>query len=301
MATAEAKRRKLRQALAAPVPMVIVGAHDALSAQLIDEAGFDGVWVSGFGVSTMTFAQPDLNLVTMTEALDAARRIDAATSLPVVADCDNGFGGYNNFVRTVVDYERGGIAGVCIEDNLFPKRNSLLGGDIRRELMPMDEQARRIRAAKDAQQTDDFVLIARVEALIAGHGVEEACARADAYAAAGADAILIHSRDKTLQEIESFLAEWKGLGSLPLVAVPTLFPTFTAEELHGKGFQMIILANQPMRAAVKAMEDTLALMAKHRRADVVDPTIASVAHVFDLVGTKEMINREAIYGQDSAE
>lgn len=296
MATAEQKRHALRAGLAADRPMVIVGAHDALSAHLITRAGFDGVWVSGFGVSTMTYAMPDLNLVTMSEALDAARRIDAATSLPVVADCDNGFGGLNNVVRTVQEYERGGIAGICIEDNLFPKRNSLLGSDVRRELLPVEEQARRLAAGKAGQVTDDFVVIARVEALIAGHGVDEAIVRANAYAAAGADAVLIHSRDKTLGEIEAFLAAWEG--DVPLVVVPTLFPTFTPEELYGKGIQLVILANQPMRAAVKAMEDTLALLAEHRVASAVDPHIASVGHVFDLVGTRETIEREAAYGED---
>lgn len=286
------KRATLREGLAASKPILTVGAHDAMSAKLIEKHGFDAVWVSGFGVSTMCHAIPDLNLVTMTEALDAARRIDSATELPVVADCDNGFGGFSNVVRTVVEYERAGISGVSIEDNLFPKRNSLYAGKAKRDLVPMDVQARRLAAAKQAQDGDDFVIIARVEALIAGHGVEEACARADAYVDAGADAILMHSRDKTLGEIEGFLDSWSKTGSFPLVAVPTLFPTFTAEQLGEKGFNMVILANQPMRASVKAMEDTLATMAQHRNAASVDPTIAPVNYVFDLVGTRETIERE---------
>ena len=242
----------------------------------------------------MAYALPDLNLVTMTEALEAAVRIDAATSLPVVADCDNGFGGFGNVVRTVREYERAGIAGVCIEDNLFPKRNSLLDKSIDRELIPTNEQARRIRAAKDVQDTDSFVVIARVEAMIAGHGVEAACQRADAYVEAGADAILIHSRDKTLSEINAFLDSWQGLGTVPLVAVPTMFPTFTAEELRAKGFNMVIFANHPMRAAIRAMEDTLREMAQHRRVDVVADTIAPLDHVFGLVRTKETIEYEAM-------
>ncbi len=136
------------------------------------------------------------------------------------------------------------------------------------------------------------MFIARVEALIAGHGVDAACERADAYAAAGADAILIHSKDKTLADIEGFLASWAGKGSTPLVAVPTLFPDFTAEELHAKGFQVIILANHPMRAAVKAMEDTLETLRTERKAAAVDPHIATVNHVFELVKTKETIELE---------
>ncbi len=292
LSRADAKRLRLRDGLHAPNPVVMVGAHDAMSALLIEKHGFDAVWVSGFGVSAMTFALPDLNLITMTEALDAARRIDAATELPVVADCDNGYGGFGNVVRTVVEYERAGIAGVSIEDNVFPKRNSLYEGAARRELIPVDEQARRLAAAKRAQSGSAFVLIARVESLIAGHGVADACERADAYVAAGADAILIHSKDKTLGEIEGFLGAWRGLGSVPLVCVPTLFPTFTAAQLGERGFNMVILANQPMRAAVQAMEETLTTMKEHGNAASVDPSIAAVNHVFDLVGTREAIEAE---------
>ncbi len=286
---AEEKRVRLRQALADGPPVVTVGAHDAMSARLIEQHGFDAVWVSGLGVSTMAHAVPDLNLITMTEALDAARRIDGATELPVVADCDNGYGGFSNVVRTVVEYERAGISGISIEDNLFPKRNSLYLGEAKRELIPAEEQARRIEAAKAAQHGPNFVVIARVEALIAGHGVAEACRRADLYVEAGADAILMHSKDKSLGEIEGFLADWRGLGSVPLVAVPTLFPTFTADELAEKGFNMVILANQPMRAAIRAMEATLETMAKYRSAASVDETIVPVNHVFELVHTRETI------------
>ncbi|MBA3464638.1 MAG: isocitrate lyase/phosphoenolpyruvate mutase family protein [Deltaproteobacteria bacterium] len=289
---AEKKRARLREGLGASAPVLMVGAHDAMSAQLIETYGFDAVWVSGFGVATMTHAVPDLNLTTMSEVLAASVRIDSATSLPVVTDCDNGFGGLSNVVRTVVEFERAGIAGICLEDNLFPKRNSLYSGESKRELIAAAEQARRIRAGKSAQESDSFVIIARVEALIAGHGVEAACERADAYAEAGADAILIHSKDKSLAEIEGFMTEWKGKGSIPLVAVPTLFPDYTDQELYDKGFQMVILANHPMRAAVQAMEQTLQTLQLERKAAAVDPHIASVDHIFELVGTKEAIALE---------
>lgn len=289
---ADEKRLRYRRDVASGNPVVMVGAHDAMSAKLIGQYGFDAVWVSGFAVSTMAHALPDLNLITMTEALDAAIRIDSATDLPVIADCDNGFGGLSNVVRTVREYERAGITGICIEDNLFPKRNSLYQGDSRRELIPASEQARRIAAGKRAQEGEDFFIIARVEALIAGHGVDDACERADAYAEAGADAILIHSRDKSLAEIESFLQQWGGVGQVPLVAVPTLFPSFSAAQLNEKGFNVVILANQPMRAAVRAMEDTLRTMAERGTAASVDPSIAPVDHIFELVDTRATIALE---------
>jgi len=286
------KRRVLREGMAGDRALVAIGAHDALTAHLVARRGFDAVWVSGLAVATVVHAIPDINLTTLTETLEAAIRIDRATALPVIADCDNGFGALNNVVRTVREFDAAGIAAVSIEDNLFPKKNSLMGAETKRELIPVDEQARRFRAAKEAQESDDFVVIARVESLIAGEGVEMACRRADAYVDAGVDAILIHSRDKTLGEIEGFLGAWSGVGRVPLVAVPTLFPTFTDTELRAKGFNLIILANQPMRAAVKAVEDTLDTLARERRASAVDPDIASVEHLFELVGTSEAIALE---------
>ena len=292
MSRADDKRARLRQGMASDRAVVAIGAHDALTSRLAEGYGFDAVWVSGLAVATMTYAIPDVNLTTMNETLEQAVRLDRATDLPVVADCDNGFGGLNNVVRTLVEFEAAGIAAISIEDNLFPKRNSLLGADTKRELIPMAEQARRLRAAKAAQESDGFVLIARIESLIAGHGIEDACARADAYVDAGVDAILIHSRDKSLAEIDGFLSSWRGLGTVPLVAVPTLFPTFTDTDLRAKGFNLIILANQPMRAAVKAVEETLGTLQRERRASAVDGHIATVDHLFELVGTAEAIARE---------
>jgi phosphoenolpyruvate phosphomutase len=293
LGTTEDKRARLRAKLVDDGPVVAVGAHDAMSASLVEQFGFDAVWVSGFGVSAMAYGLPDLNLVTMTEVLDVTRRMEAVTSLPVVVDCDNGFGGLSNVVRTAVEFERAGVAAICVEDNLFPKRNSLYQGAAQRELIKVSEQARRLRAAKAAQRSESFVLIARVEALIAGHGVDDACERAVAYADAGADAILIHSKDKTLEEIESFLEQWHSTGlQVPLVAVPTLFPDFTATQLHQKGFAMVILANQTMRASVQAMEETLGRLRDVGKAAAVDPYISPVDHVFDLVHTREAIEAE---------
>jgi phosphoenolpyruvate phosphomutase len=290
---ADQKRARLRAGLAAERPVVAVGAHDAMSARLIESYGFDAVWVSGFGVSTMAYGLPDLNLVTMTETLDVTRRIQGVTELPVVVDCDNGYGGLSNVVRTAVEFDRAGVAAICIEDNLFPKRNSLYQGEAQRELVKTSEQARRLRAAKQAQESESFVLIARVEALIAGHGVEAACERALAYADAGADAILIHSKDKTLWEIETFLEQWRTTGvSTPLVAVPTLFPDYSSAQLAAKGFSMVILANQPMRASVHAMEAALDLLREEGKPAAADPHIAAVDHIFELVHTRETIEAE---------
>jgi phosphoenolpyruvate phosphomutase len=297
--TPNEKRKALRAGLAAkPGPVVAIGAHDAMSAMLAERHGFDAIWVSGFGVSTMAHALPDLNLTTMSEALAAAQRIDAAVGLPVVADCDNGFGSAGNLLRTAREYERAGISGICVEDNVFPKRNSLYQGKAVRELIPVEEQSRRIRLAKEAQRDSDFVFIARVEALIAGHGVEAALERADAFLAAGADAILIHSKDKSLAEIDEFLGRWDH-PDVPLVAVPTLFPVFTGYELSEKGFIMVILANHLMRASVQAMTETLETLAKEKKAAAVDGSITPVNDIFKLVDTEGGIAVETPADSDS--
>lgn len=290
MSRAARKRSVLRAGIAAARPVVAVGAHDALTALLIEQRAFDAVWVSGLGVSTAQLGVPDLNLLTFSEALEAAVRIDRATALPVIADCDNGYGGMLNVLRTAREYELAGIAGICLEDNVFPKRNSLLGSDVDRELLPKAEHACRIAAVKSRQDGADFVVVARVEALIAGLGVDEAIARALAYAAAGADAIVIHSRDKTLAEIDAFLERWRLVDpGVPLVAIPTLFPAFSAEELAAKGFAMVIFANQPLRGAVRAMEQVLDALGDERRAAAADRFVDPVDHVFDLVETRDAI------------
>lgn len=287
---ATVKRLALREGLGAGQPIVAVGAHDAITAQLIEQRGFDAVWASGLGITAAQFALPDLNLMTFSEALEASVRIDRATSLPVVADCDNGYGGFLNVLRTGSEYERAGIAGICLEDNAFPKRNSLALGDFDRDLLPAAEHARRIAGIKSRQDRPEFVIIARVEALIAGLGVDEAMSRALAYTAAGADAIVIHSRDQTLSEIDAFLARWREADpGIPLVAIPTLYPSFTVEELAMRGFSMVIFANQPLRGAVRAMEQLLDALRSERRASAADPFVHPVDHLLDLVGTKEAI------------
>src|SRR4029077_15651460 len=152
------KSAALRRLLAGPSPIVLAGAHDAPSARLVEEAGFEGVWASGFEISA-TYAVPDASILTMTETLDASRRMADAVGIPLVADCDTGFGNAINAMRTVEAFERAGIAGLCIEDNVFPKRCSFYPG-VKRLLADIDEQALKIRAALAARAAKDFVVVA---------------------------------------------------------------------------------------------------------------------------------------------
>jgi phosphoenolpyruvate phosphomutase len=278
----------LSERLRRPGLLLAAGAHDALSARLIEQAGFDVVWASGFGISA-THAVPDANILTLTETLDAVRRMVDAVRIPVIADCDNGYGNAINVMRTVGEFERAGAAGVCIEDNVFPKRCSFYCG-VRRELVPTEEHVRKIQAAKSAQRGGGFVVIARTEALIAGWGLDEALARAEAYAAAGADAVLVHSKQRSFDELGVFAARF-GV-CCPLVAVPTTYPSVTAAALEQAGFRMVIFANQALRASVSAMRESLRLMHRERSLLPVESRVATLEDVYDLVGVSELAANE---------
>ncbi len=266
-------------------PALVLGAHDALSAKLGEEAGFDAVWASGFCISAVN-ALPDANILTMSETLDAVRHMSDAVDIPVLADCDNGFGNAINVMRTVAEYERAGAAGICIEDNIFPKRCSFYAG-VQRELVSIEEHARKIQAAKAARRDPDFVVIARTEAFIAGWGKQEALSRAHAYADAGADAILIHSKAATFEEeLKEFAASWDD--PCPLVSVPTTYADVTAQDLSAAGFQLVIFANQTLRAAVTAMRQVLTTLRREERPAAVDEQIVTLPEIYDLVGVPDL-------------
>ncbi|MBI4588361.1 MAG: isocitrate lyase/phosphoenolpyruvate mutase family protein [Candidatus Rokubacteria bacterium] len=284
------KARKLRELLDRPGLVAAVGAHDALSAKLIEAAGFPLVWASSFTVAASQRAMPDVNLLTMTENVEAARYIHDAVSIPVIADCDNGYGNAVNVIRTVEEYEKAGIAGISIEDNVFPKTCSLYPG-VRRELASVEEHAGKIRAAKRAQRDPDFSVIARTEALIAGWGMAEALKRAHAYAEAGADMILVHSKAPTAAEVLGFMARWDG--SKPVVVVPTLYPSVRFEELEAAGVKLVIFANQVLRGAVKGMRETLEVLQRTKHLQSVVPTIVPLEEIYRYVGVSEFKAIEA--------
>jgi len=280
----EALLPRLRQPRPDRPVLLAAGAHDALSAKLAEEAGFDAVWASGFGISAVQ-AVPDANILTLTETLDAVRRICDAVEIPVVADCDNGYGNAINVMRTVTEFERAGAAGICIEDNEFPKRCSFYAG-VRRDLVQPEEHARKVEAAVAARRSSGFAVIARTEALIVGLGHDEAMLRARLYARAGADAVLVHSKAKDFAELAAFGAAWDL--PVPLVAVPTTYPDVTVEELAAARFRLAIFANQPLRAAIVAMRDTLVRLRESGRVSSVEDAIVPLEEVYRLVGVPEL-------------
>ncbi|MFH1379109.1 MAG: phosphoenolpyruvate mutase [bacterium] len=268
----------------------IVGAHDGLTAKLVEASGFDGVWASGLEVST-SHAVPDANILTMTQYLERAAEMNGAVSIPVVADCDTGYGNANNVIHMVKAYESAGIAAVCIEDKRFPKVNSYVPG--RQELAPIGEFIGKIMAAKNAQINQEFMVIARVEALIAGWGQEEALQRAHAYIDAGADAILMHSKAKTAEEIFTFAKLWKN--KAPLVVVPTAYPEVTEQELEDHAVKMVIYANHGLRASIKAINHVLHKLHDAKTLKSIQSDIVSMQEVFDLQGMTRMKKEEALY------
>jgi len=286
------KAQLLRKLMAKKDLVVGVGAGTALEAKLIERAGFDFVWSSGFAISA-SYAVPDASLISMNQFLDAARAMNEVVRMPIIADCDTGFGNANNVIYATRLCESAGIAGMSIEDKRFPKDTSLLPGG-RQELAPIEEFAGKIVAAKDTQRSEDFLVIARTEALIAGHGQDEAIKRANRYVEAGADCILIHSKASTPDEVVRFVENWDL--QTPLVLVPTTYPSLTQKAIKALGkVKLVIYANHPLRAAIKAIEATLEEIKNAGGIHTVDKVIVPVSHVFEIQGVPQMKENERKY------
>jgi phosphoenolpyruvate phosphomutase len=283
---------KLRKLLDEEELVVGCGARDALDARLIENAGFDFVWSSSLGVSA-SYAVPDASLISMSQYIDAARSMAEVIDIPVIIDADTGYGNANNVIYAVKKFNEAGLAAMSMEDKRFPKDNSLLA-DGRQELASIEEFSGKIKAAKDTQQSEDFIVIARVEALIAGWGQEEAMKRAVAYVGAGADCILMHSKSTSPSEIIEFVKAWDGRA--PIVLVPTTYPDLTESQIRELGkVKIVIYANQTFRAAVKATEAILAEIKDERGIHTVDDMMVPVSHIFDLQGVPRMKSNEKKY------
>tara|TARA_B100001540_G_C15769003_1_gene625414 strand:+ start:477 stop:1370 length:894 start_codon:yes stop_codon:yes gene_type:complete len=253
------------------------GAFDAMSAKLVELENFDAVWAGSFAISA-THALPDASILTMTEFLHAAQNMAETCNIPVIADCDTGFGGPGNVSHLVKKYEKAGVAGISIEDKTFPKENSLLN-EGNQNLISEKEFVAKIIAAREAKKDDNFLLIARTEALIAEKGMDEAKKRATAYEKAGADAILIHSKKNSPDEVFEFADTWKG--NVPLVVVPTTYPNVKTNEFISHKIKMVIYANQTLRSAYSSMLDTLKKI-KNDDLSSLDKEISPMEKIFEL-------------------
>ncbi len=285
--------RSFRELLARPEPAVLVGAHNGLSARLVEDAGFDAVWASSFEISA-AHAVPDAGMLGMGECLPVVANICESVDIPTLVDVDTGYGNAMNVVRLVRAYERVGVAGICIEDNLYPKRCSLWEG-MERTLETIEEMAAKLHAAKETQSGPDFMVVARIEALIAGLGQDEAIKRAEAYRAAGADVIMIHSTRSTPDEVFAFAERWGNKS--PMLVVPTKFKEATVADLHGAGFKFIVFANHGLRGAVKGMQESLAALKREGKTAAADPHIVSLEEVYRLEGVDEFRAQERKFAE----
>ena len=259
------------------------GAFDAMSAKLIEINNFDAIWTGSFAISA-THALPDASILSMTDFLNVSSSITDSCKIPVIADCDTGFGGPSNVSHTVKKFESAGVAAICIEDKTFPKQNSLIDNGTH-QLLDEKEFVAKIIAGKNAIIDQNFMIIARTEALIAGLSVDEAIKRANAYESAGADAILIHSKQKTPNEIFEFCNLWKG--NIPLVVVPTSYSSVKIDELTSHKIKMVIYANQSLRVAYTAMSRVLKEICQVNKLTEVNEEMTSMEKIFHL---QEMYN-----------
>jgi phosphoenolpyruvate phosphomutase len=282
---------RLRQMLTSNELEFLMEAHNGISARIAREAGFKGIWGSGLAISAQ-YGVRDNNEASWTQVVDTLEFMADASDLPILLDGDTGYGNFNNVRRLVRKLEQRGIAGVCIEDKVFPKTNSFIKGEAQ-PLADIDEFCGKIKAGKDSQTDEHFSIVARVEALIAGWGMDEALKRAEAYRQAGADAILIHSKLSRPDEILEFAREWAGRG--PLVIVPTKYYSTPTEVFRKAGISTVIWANHQIRAATSAMQAVVKEIYESQTLVNVEDRIATVNEIFRLQDADEYTVAEERY------
>ena len=273
----------LRHVLLSPSLSFLMEAHNGISAKIVEESGFEGIWASSLGIAT-AFGVRDSNEASWTRVLDMLEFMSDATTLPILVDGDTGYGNFNNVRRLVRKLCQRGIAGVCIEDKQFPKTNSLANGA--HELADIDEFCGRIKAGKDSQTDNQFSIVARIEALIAGRGVGEALRRAAAYHRAGADAVLIHSRSTTASQVLDFAERWQN--RCPVVIVPTTYHATPTDVFRKAGISTVIWANHLVRAAIGAMQTVAERIHRDQSLHHVEGEIVELREMFRLVGNAEL-------------
>lgn len=287
------KAASLKNMLQSQQTEFILEAHNGLSARIVEEAGFKGIWGSGLALSAQ-HAVRDNNELSWTQVVNQLEFMTDVTSIPILLDGDTGYGDFNNMRRLVRKLGQIGVAGVCIEDKLFPKTNSFIQGEAQ-PLEDIQTFCGKILAGKDSQHDDDFCIVARVEAFIAGWGLDEALKRAEAYHQAGADAILIHSKRSQPDEVLEFAAEWAN--RCPLVLVPTKYYATPTEVFEKAGISLVIWANHMIRSAISAMQTTAANIYSTRSLVESEEHIATVSEIFRLQGADELVEAEERYAR----
>jgi phosphoenolpyruvate phosphomutase len=265
-------------------------AHNGLSARIAEESGFEALWASGLAISA-SMGLSDRNEASWTQVLDVVDFMVDSTRIPILLDGDTGFGNFNNVRRLVRKLSQRNVAGVCLEDKRFPKANSFVSAG--QDLVSPEEFCGKLRAAKDSQHSDDFCLVARTEALISGAGMAQALERAHAYREAGADAILVHSRQTDGEEILEFCRQWQR--SAPVIIVPTRYYRTPTPLFRAAGVSCVIWANHSLRASISAMRQVTLQIRQQESVAQIEPRIATLNDVFHLTNEFEVQAAEQKY------
>lgn len=293
--TPELRRGSLRRLLNAKPILRFLDIHNALSGLIIEHAcvdagngtrQFDGMWGSSLTDSTSK-GKPDIEAVDVSARMTTLNEVLEVTTKPIIYDADTG-GQIEHFKFTVRTLERLGVSAAIIEDKTGLKKNSLFGNDVHQTQDDIDNFCEKIRAGKESQASDDFMVIARIESLILGKGQADALQRAAAYLEAGADGIMIHSRQKSPDEIFYFCEKYAALqNKKPLVAVPSSYNAVYESELQDRGVNIVIYANQLLRSAYPAMVETARSILMHERSAECDERMMSIKSILELIpGTK---------------
>jgi phosphoenolpyruvate phosphomutase len=269
----------------------ICEAHNGLSAKIVQEAGFQGIWGSGLSISAAMGVR-DNNEASWTQVLEVLEFMSDNTKVPILLDGDTGYGNFNNMRRLVRKLEQRDVAAVCIEDKIFPKTNSFIKGE-NQPLANMEEFAGKIKAGKDAQTDDDFCIVARTEAFIAGWGLAEALKRAECYRQAGADAILVHSKISSPKDILAFMAEWDNRH--PIVIVPTMYYSTPTDAFRELGISLVIWANHILRSSIRTMQKTANKLVQSETLMDLEENLPPVKEIFRLQGMAEYAEWEKAY------
>jgi phosphoenolpyruvate phosphomutase len=289
--TPEIRMKRLRRLMNAKDIVRCIEAHNGLTGLIADKTQvkiqnqireFDAIWISSLTDSTAK-GKPDIEAVDLTSRLQTVHDILEVTTKPIILDGDTG-GTADQFLFNVRTLERLGVSAIIVEDKIGPKRNSLFGTSVHQEQDKIEDFAQKISAGKKAQVTDDFMIICRIESLILKAGMADALARAKAYIAAGADAIMIHSKEKDPSEVLEFSKTYSSLEpKVPLVSVPTTYNSIHEKDLVAAGFQVVIYANHMLRSAYPAMVKTAKSILTHGRSQEVDDQLTSIKDILTLV------------------
>lgn len=293
--TPDVRRKRLRRLISSKPVVRILEAHNPLSALIAETVSeekngktieFDGFWSSSLTDSTSK-GKPDIEAVDLTTRMNNVNEIFEVTTKPMIYDADTG-GITEHFAFTVRTLERVGVSAVIIEDKTGLKKNSLFGNEVAQTQDTIENFCHKIRTGKDAQVSDEFMIVARIESLILDQGMQDAINRAIAYTEAGADAIMIHSRQKSPSEILEFCTKFRTYNAnLPIIVVPTSFNEITAEELSNVGVNVVIYANHMLRAAYPGMMNVATSILKNDRSYEAEKDLLSIKEILDLIpGTK---------------